>query len=122
MSIAASVTKETLVSIVSESGQLKVWVNIRDGEFVFAGVITADRELEIQDKETFIELCQRLAAVYEGYKLEFGAEDEETVCSECAGTGTVIITSSPWSPEHGTIEQDSCSKCGGKGTVNEEHN
>ena len=37
----------------------------------------------------------------------------EAQCDECGGTGTVIVTSSPGLPEHGTIEQESCLKCGG---------
>ena len=37
-------------------------------------------------------------------------------CNECGGTGTVIVTSSPGLPEHGTIEQESCPKCNGEGT------
>ena len=34
-------------------------------------------------------------------------------CSECGGTGAVIVTSSPGLPEHGSIEQESCPKCNG---------
>ncbi len=40
----------------------------------------------------------------------------ETQCNECGGTGTVIVTSSPGLPEHGSIEQESCPKCNGEGT------
>jgi hypothetical protein len=39
------------------------------------------------------------------------AKAEPAPCETCSGSGAVVVTSSDWAPEHGSIEQESCPEC-----------
>ena len=109
-----SSTNRQIVLVQKNSAYFKVPAEETEGN---ATLIAAAPEL--------LEACKALLSAFEGYEmlaaLDSTVQEQARAaiakasgeCSECGGTGAVIVTSSPGLPEHGSIEQESCPKCNG---------